>query len=131
VAGRAVDRGVAPARAFLIGAVLQAPFLLSIAWAPGAALLPLMMAAAFFHFFTQPAANHLVADYVPPRVRGLGYGIYFFVAFGTGSLGATYGGWVSERVGLAQTFAALAVLLVPAILAALALTLTRPGAARS
>lgn len=134
VAGRAVDRGVAPARAFLIGAVLQAPFLLSIAWASGSALLPLMMAAVFFHFFTQPAANYLVADFVPPRVRGLGYGIYFFVAFGTGSLGATYGGWFSERVGLPQTFAAFAVLLVPAITAAIVLTRFRPadaGAERS
>jgi MFS family permease len=85
---------------------------------------------AFFHFFTQPPANYLVAGFVPPRLRGLGYGVYFFVAFGTGSLGAAFGGWVSERAGLAQAFPALAVLLVPAIVAALLLSFTRLGERR-
>lgn len=126
VAGRAVDRGMSPARAFLLGVVFQAPFLVSIAHAGSSWLLPLMMGAAFFHFFTQPAANHLVADLVPPRIRGLGYGLYFFVSFGTGSLGATFGGWVSERQGLAHSFPALAILLVPAAIAGLVLVLLRP-----
>ena len=130
VAGRALDRGMRPARVFLIGAVVQTPFLLAIAHAGAPALLPLMMSAAFFHFFTQPPANYLVARFVPPRLRGLGFGIYFFVAFGTGSLGATYGGWVSERDGLTQAFPALAVLLVPAILAALVLSFSRLGEER-
>jgi MFS family permease len=119
--GRLVDRGLLPARAFLIGAVAQAPFLLAVAGANRSGLLPLMMAAAFAHFFTQPPANQLVAGFVPPRVRGVGYGLYFFVAFGAGSLGATYGGWVSERWGLDRAFAALALFLVPATLAALVL----------
>lgn len=127
VAGRLVDRGLRPARAFLIGALVQTPFLLSIGNATVQALLPLMMAAAFFHFFTQPPGNHMVADFVPPRMRGFGYGIYFFVSFGTGSIGATIGGWVSEREGLAQAFPALAALLIPAILGALVLSFGRLG----
>jgi hypothetical protein len=86
-----------------------------------------MMAVAFFHFFTQPPANHMVADFVPPRLRGLGYGVYFFVAFGTGSLGASFGGWVSDRHGLAQAFPALALLAVPAVAAGLVLGFTRLG----
>jgi MFS family permease len=128
VAGRAIDRGVRPARVFLIGAVVQMPFLLAIARAGGSGLLPLMMAVAFFHFFTQPPGNYLVAGFVPPRLRGVGYGLYFFVAFGTGSFGAAFGGWVSERYGLAQAFSALAFLLIPAIGAALVLSFSRLGA---
>jgi len=128
VAGRSIDRGMRPARVFLIGAFFQTPFLLAIAHTGTHALLPLMMTVAFFHFFTQPPANYLVAGFVPPRLRGLGYGVYFFVAFGMGSLGAAFGGWVSERSGLVQAFPALAVLLLPAIVAALVLAFTPLGA---
>jgi MFS family permease len=83
------------------------------------------MSVAFFHFLTQPAGNHLVADFTPPRLRGLGYGLYFLMTFGAGALGASLGGWVSERVGLAYAFPALAAVLAPclvamAVLAALA-----------
>jgi len=130
VAGRAVDRGLRPARVFLIGAAVQTPLLLAVASVGAGGLLPLVMAVAFFHFFTQPPANHMVADFVAPRHRGLGYGLYFFVAFGAGSFGATYGGWVSDRAGLARAFSALAVLLAPALLAALALSFTRLGQQR-
>ncbi len=125
VAGRALDRGVQPARVFLLGALVQTPLLLAIAWVGNPGLLPLMMTVAFFHFITQPPGNYMVAEFVPPRLRGLGYGLYFFVAFGAGAFGATFGGWVSERAGLTCAFAALAALLVPSILAGVALNLPR------
>jgi uncharacterized membrane protein YeaQ/YmgE (transglycosylase-associated protein family) len=47
----------------------------------------------------------------------LGYGIYFFMTFGAGSVGGSIGGWVSTHVGLQYTFPALAILLVPSVLA--------------
>ncbi len=125
VAGRLLDRGVQPARVFLVGALVQTPLLVAIAYVGNPGLLPLMMTVAFFHFITQPPGNYMVADFVPPRLRGLGYGIYFFVAFGAGAFGAMFGGWVSERAGLARAFAALAALLVPSILAGIALNLPR------
>jgi MFS family permease len=127
VAGRAIDRKVAPARVFLAGAVIQAPFLVAVAWAADPTLLPLLMAVAFFHFVTQPSGNYMVAEYVPPRLRGMGYGVYFFVSFGMGSVGASIGGWVSEREGLELAFPAMAMLLVPAVAAALLLSFTRLG----
>jgi MFS family permease len=117
LAGRAIDRGTHPARAFLIGALAQAPFLVAIAFVPGALALPLFMGVAFFHFFTQPAGNHMVADFTPPRLRGLGYGIYFLMTFGVGALGAPIGGFVSERWGLSWTFPVLAAILVPCVAA--------------
>jgi FSR family fosmidomycin resistance protein-like MFS transporter len=125
-AGRLADRGMRPAIVFLIGATLQVPFFLAIAWLGGTALLPLAMGVAFFHFFTQPVGNHMVAGFTPPRMRGLGYGIYFFLAFGTGSLGASLGGWISENYGLAASFGALAVVALPAIAAVAALAMMRP-----
>jgi MFS family permease len=131
VAGRAVDRKMRPARVFLVGALVQTPFLVAIFWVGDVGLLPILMAVAFFHFFTQPPANYMVADFVPPRLRGLGYGVYFFVAFGTGSFGAAFGGWVSEREGLQQAFPALALLLLPVILSALLLSYTRLGEKRA
>ena len=59
----------------------------------------------------------LVADVTPPRLRGLGYGVYFLMTFGAGSLGATLGGWVSTRFGLRQAFPSLVGALIPSILA--------------
>ena len=75
------------------------------------------MGLAFFHFATQPVANNLVADYTPPRLRGMGYGLYFLMMFGAGSVGATYAGWVSERFGFVAIWPALAIVLVPPVIA--------------
>jgi MFS family permease len=129
LAGRAIDRGTHPARAFLVGAAAQAPFLVAIAFAPAALALPLFMAVAFFHFFTQPAGNHMVADFTPPRLRGLGYGVYFLMTFGVGALGASIGGFASERFGLSWTFPLLALILVPCVLVTTLLvrTVERPA----
>lgn len=127
VAGRLVDRGRHPAVVFLAGALLQAPFLVLIGYAAGPVVLPLFMSVAFFHFFTQPAGNHLVANLTPPRLRGLGYGIYFLMTFGAGSIGASVGGWVSEEVGLRYAFPALAILLLPSTVAVIVLSLSTRG----
>jgi MFS family permease len=129
VAGRMAGAGAPPARLFLIGAGLQAPLLLAIGLAGGKLLLPLAMAFAFFHFFTQPSSNYMVADFTPPPLRGLGYGLFFFTSFGFGSIGAALGGWASERAGLAASFAVLSVLLLPALVALVALQ-GRPASAR-
>ena len=82
---------------------------------------------AFFHFLTQPVGNQMVAEFTPPRLRGLGYGIYFFMTFGAGSAGAMLSGWVSDKVGLAKMFPALAAVLVPGIIAMLFLALIVRG----
>lgn len=124
VAGRMADGGWSPAGVFLAGALLQAPFLIAVGSFAGRALVPLFMGFAFFHFFTQPVGNHMVADFTPPRLRGLGYGIYFFVAFGVGSFGASLGGWISDRMGLAAAFPAMSVMLVPSVLAMIVLVIS-------
>jgi MFS family permease len=127
-AGRMADAGVRASLVFLIGATMQIPFFLGIAALGGAGLLPLAMGVAFFHFFTQPVGNHMVADFTPPRLRGLGYGLYFFLAFGAGSTGAALGGWISEHHGLAWSFGALALVALPAVAAIALLALLRKPA---
>ena len=121
--GRMIDRGRHPALVFLLGGLMQLPLLVVIRWIAGPALVPLFMSVAFFHFFTQPAGNKLVAQLTPPRLRGLGYGIYFLMTFGAGSFGAIVAGWISAAFGLKQLFPLLAVLLLPSILAITALWL--------
>ena len=122
-AGRIVDRGHHAAFAFLIGGTMQLPLLVAIRWIAGPALVPLFMGVAFFHFFTQPAGNKLVAMLTPPRLRGLGYGIYFLMTFGAGSLGGAIGGWISKSMGLVSVFPMLALLLIPSVLAVVLLWL--------
>jgi len=119
VAGKLIDRGFHSAIVFVIGAFFQIPFLLIIGVTAGGALVPLFMGVAFFHFFTQPAGNHLVADFTPPRLRGLGYGVYFMMTFGAGSFGASIGGWVSKHLGLQLAFPIFAGVLLPSIVAIL------------
>jgi MFS family permease len=121
VGGRAADRGLPAPLIFLVGAAMQAPFLVALSYVANPLLVPAAMGVAFFHFLTQPAGNYMVADFTPPRLRGLGYGVYFFMSFGAGSVGAALGGWISERAGLGQTFAILATVLVPSVLATLVL----------
>ena len=120
-AGRISDSGRHPASVFLWGAALQAPLLVAMAYVGGPALFALAVAVAFFHFFTQPVGNQLVAQLTSPSARGLGYGLYFFVAFGAGSTGAALSGWVSDNLGLSAIFAVLAGVLAPAVLAVLPL----------
>jgi MFS family permease len=127
-AGRLVDRGHHAAFVFLIGATCQMPLLVALRWIAGPAMVPLFMSVAFFHFFTQPAGNKLVAQLTPPRLRGLGYGIYFLMTFGAGSFGGVIGGWISKRQGLASVFPGMAVLIVPALVAIILLWLIfKPG----
>ena len=123
--GRLADRGVSAPVLFLLGAAAQAPFLIALGYIASPGLVPAAMGVAFFHFLTQPAGNYMVADFTPPRLRGLGYGVYFFMSFGAGSVGATLGGYISERAGLGQTFPVLALVLVPSVLAMLLLIYLR------
>jgi MFS family permease len=125
-AGKLADNGLRPALVFLLGALFQIPFLLAIAVFNGAALLPLAMGVAFFHFVTQPVGNQMVAEFTPPRLRGFGYGLYFFMVFGAGSFGASISGWVSEQFSLAYSFGVLALIALPAVVAILVLVMIKP-----
>ena len=70
-----------------------------------------IVAAGFFaviFFMTQPLTNSLIAKYVPARRRSLGYGINFMLAFGIGSFGAAFAGYIQTMRTNYLTLAALA-----------------------
>ena len=94
-------------RLYLFFNAASLPFMLLIGLAPG--MLIVFAAALFapFHFANQPVENGLVAQYTPPHLRSSSYGLKFFVAFGFGSFGAVFSGYVASRFGFNSVFLAL------------------------
>jgi MFS transporter, FSR family, fosmidomycin resistance protein len=60
---------------------------------------------AYFYFMGQSPSNELIARFIGPRWRGMGFGIHFTVQFGLGSAGAAFAGWAAERGALWMAFA--------------------------
>lgn len=52
---------------------------------------------AYCYFMGQSPSNELIARFIGPRWRGLGFGLHFAVSFGLGSAGAEFAGWAAER----------------------------------
>ena len=72
--------------------------------------LPLLFVALIFFFFNfslQPMMNVMLAQNASPRMRGTAFGIYFFAAFGLGSLAASFSGYIAETFGLRWVFLGL------------------------
>ncbi len=93
---------------------------------------PLVLLAALWgvvNFAYQPIANALVSDFSSPRQRGTLFGIFHGLTFGVGALAATLAGAIDDRWGTAVIFAAMGVLLLPAV--AVGLLLRRENAAVS
>lgn len=59
---------------------------------------------AMFYFATQPVQNYLMTNFLPKHRRGLGFGIYFFLAFSVGSTAAAISGYLADRFGLTSIF---------------------------
>ena len=95
-------------RLFAFLMILTVPLLLLMSVLSNYALFFTAMVFAFFHFSGQPVGNSLIAEYTDPRGRGLGYGLYFSVAFGLGSLASWFSGMVADRFGLNMVFSVLA-----------------------
>ncbi len=72
--------------------------------------LPLLIMALVFYFFNfslQPMMNIMLAHHTSPRMRGTAFGIYFFAAFGIGSLAASFSGYIAQTFGLRWVFLGL------------------------
>ncbi len=72
--------------------------------------IPLMAMALIFFFFNfalQPMMNVLLAHNTRPEMRGTAFGIYFFAAFGLGSLAASFSGYIAQQFGLPWVFLGL------------------------
>jgi predicted MFS family arabinose efflux permease len=95
-------------RLFAFLMMLTVPLLFMMSVLSNYALFFTAMAFAFFHFSTQPVGNNLIAQYTDPRGRGLGFGLYFAMAFGVGSLASGFCGMIADRFGLNEVFSSLA-----------------------
>jgi FSR family fosmidomycin resistance protein-like MFS transporter len=73
----------------------------------GAFIFAPALAYGFAHFSTQPVTNTLVSRLASARRQGIAFGVNFFLAFGLGSLGTGFVGYVGERFNLGEGFAVL------------------------
>ena len=69
----------------------------------------LLLALAFFflNFSLQPMSNVLLAHYTTVDMRGTAFGIFFFAAFGIGSLAGSFAGYIAQHFGLPWVFLGL------------------------
>lgn len=102
---------------------LSFPFILSMAFVKDTVLLAMSLSFFFFNFALQPMVNTLTARYTTLRMRGTAFGIFFFAAFGLGSLAASFSGFIAQNFGLPWVFAGLSVSTL--ILIALSILLIR------
>jgi MFS family permease len=61
----------------------------------------------FFNFALQPTTNILLAKRTTVPMRGTAFGIYFFAAFGLGSVASSFSGYIAQRFGLSWVFVGL------------------------
>jgi predicted MFS family arabinose efflux permease len=87
--------------------VLSFPFILAMAFFKDAALLVMALSFFFFNFALQPMINTLTARYTTLKMRATAFGIYFFAAFGIGSMAASFAGFIAQNFGLSWVFVGL------------------------
>ncbi|MBR57621.1 MAG: hypothetical protein CMH54_06130 [Myxococcales bacterium] len=101
VGGRLADR-IPLVRGYILFHLLSIPFLFGVALLDGF-MVPVAAAGfAFFSLGMQPFENSLVARFIPPRWRGVGYGLKFILSFGIGAVGVYYAGWMEARSNAAD-----------------------------
>jgi MFS family permease len=78
--------------------LMNAPFLLWMAFADGVWRFVAACGLAFVHFMHQPIYNSIVAHIVPRSRRSLGYGFSNMMTFGIGAIGPFVVGKLTDRV---------------------------------
>jgi MFS family permease len=104
------------------------PFILSMAFMKDMSLLIMALVFFFFSFALQPMLNVLLAQHTTLEMRGTAFGIYFFAAFGIGSLAASFSGYIAQRFGLPLVFLGLSgTILVSILFSFIFLRLKKPS----
>jgi len=89
--------------------ILSFPFILAMAFFKDVALLAMALSFFFFNFALQPMINTLTARYTTLKMRATAFGIYFFAAFGIGSMAASFAGFIAQNFGLPWVFVGLSI----------------------
>lgn len=85
-------------------AIAAFPFVFAMALARDFTLLIMALFFFFLNFGLQPMTNVLLASYTTLEMRGTAFGIFFFAAFGIGSLAGSFSGWMAQNFGLPAVF---------------------------
>jgi MFS family permease len=96
-----------PERNLVILTAAGLPFIALMSFVQDLPLLIMALVFFFFNFSLQPMMNVMLAHNTSPRMRGTAFGIYFFAAFGLGSLAASFSGYIAETFGLRWVFLGL------------------------
>jgi MFS family permease len=99
-------------RMLVIVIAASVPFLAAMSIAGGPWRIVAATAFVFVHFMQQPIYNSLLADYASPQRRSIAYGFSNTMAFGLGSFGAGFAGFALVEIGIAATYATLAVVTI-------------------
>jgi MFS family permease len=108
-------------RSVLILSAAGLPFILAMAFTRDFFLIGASLVFFFFNFALQPATNVLLAQRTTVPMRGTAFGIYFFAAFGLGSVASSFSGYIAQRFGLSWVFVGLSCTTVMLIAVAYAL----------
>jgi MFS family permease len=103
VGGRLADK-VRKEKLYTVIFFLTAPILASLALFEGLTLVAVTGLFAFLYFMNQPVGNATIPRYTAPRVRGLVFGLFFFMGFGVGSIMSYVSGVIGERFELSYIF---------------------------
>ncbi len=105
--GTLCDRFKRPEYAYLLVFVFATPLFFFIWFLKNWGLFGVSLLFALFFFAWQPVQNTLIAKYSVRGAHGLSYGINFLLIMGIGSLAASMGGYVTDKVGVSNVFALL------------------------
>jgi len=94
-------------RHFLFVSLLLLPSILSLSFTTDVLLLMLAPIYFILNFFLQPMSNALLAHTTSLEMRGTAFGIFFFAAFGLGSLASSFSGYVAQTFGLRWVYLGL------------------------
>jgi len=93
---------------------LAAPVLLLVGVTRGPLLVAVTGGFALLYFMNQPVGNSMLPRYTSQRVRGMVFGLFFFVNFGAGSVMSWIAGVVGDRFELSDIFTMFAACLLAA-----------------
>lgn len=113
--GTLCDKLKRPEYVYLLVFVFTTPFFFAMWFLKDWNLLRVSLVFAPFFFAWQPVQNTLIAKYSVHKAHGLSYGANFLLIMGVGSLAASFGGFITDHIGVAYVFAALGVISAAAL----------------
>jgi MFS family permease len=101
--GRLSDRH-SPEKLYWLNSLIIFPSLFLMSATRNMALVLVSILFGFSYFFSQPVGNRLLTKYTPHRIRGVGFGMFFFMSFGLGSFASSFSGYIGDKYSLSMIY---------------------------